>query len=192
MELTQVDVLNAVCEWLNRALEGLKLKAPVITESGADDPYNVRYSPVAVYPYYIPMSTMDESGADEALAIAHSPSVTVIPTGVNVEGDGAIDELQYGIRLMLLTYDPGVRPDEGEIELPDRQGHEGALALSDRIILSLRRAGRIGGLSINGVRAKAWEQSGQVVDMRPFYRTVIEFGLSGYLQSVRDDMALLE
>ena len=70
--------------------------------------------------------------------------------------------------------------------------HEGALALSDRIILSLRRAGRIGGLSINGVRAKAWEQSGQVVDMRPFYRTVIELGLSGYLQSVRGDMALLE
>ena len=190
MELTQVDVLNAVCEWLNGALEGLKLKAPVITESGADDPYNVRYSPVAVYPYYIPMNIMAEAG--EATAIAHSPSVTVIPTGVNVEGDGAIDELQYGIRLMLLTYDPGVRPDEGEIELPDRQGHEGALALSDRIILSLRRAGRIGGLGIGGVKAKAWEQSGQVVDMRPFYRTVIEFGLSGYLQSVRGDMALLE
>ena len=176
---TQVEAVNAACAFLRGALGDMQLKRPRRMADGSLDDEHVDWAPVEVYAQYIPLETAAESARPELTGLTRCPSATVMLRGMALESAGGMgaEQVSYDLRVALLTYDPGVRPIDGHIELPDAQGWVSALALSDRVVLALRAAGAIDGCLVTGIKAQAWEQNGVAVDARPMYRTLVDFRL---------------
>lgn len=177
MERTQADVLKETCRWLREQLKGMKLKRPRRMPDGSIDDEHVDWAQVEVFEQYIPLETAEESVHPELNSLTRCPSATVILRNMTSETSNGAEILRYDMRIVLLTYDPGVRPVSGRIDLPDAQGWISAFALSDRIVLALRKAGMIGDGTISGIKATVWEQSGVIVDARPMYRMIVDFSL---------------
>ena len=151
---TQVEAVNAACAFLRGALGDMQLKRPRRMADGSLDDEHVDWAPVEVYAQYIPLETAAESARPELTGLTRCPSATVMLRGMALESAGGMgaEQVNYDLRVALLTYDPGVRPIDGHIELPDAQGWVSALALSDRVVLALRSAGAIDGCLVTGIK----------------------------------------
>ena len=156
----------------------MQLKRPRRMTDGSLDDEHVDWAPVEVYAQYIPLETAAESARPELTGLTRCPSATVMLRGMALESAGmGAEQVNYDLRVALLTYDPGLYV----YLLPHRASGRAGLGVGAGAErprgAGAARGGRYRRLPRDRHKGAGLEQNGVAVDARPMYRTLVDFRL---------------